>query len=242
MLSQRFASSGVFHSSSLARMSATSRSIRLSTLLSVIPFGKCHSARLWISAPLSSAYVIPVLILSFTYLKTIRYLWTSVDPMKVMSDSKKGKRKVTRMIIIVTVLFCLCWLPHHLVILCFWFGNFPLNNVTFVLRVLSHLISYANSCVNPIVYALVSKHFRKGFKKIFSCLLHKRVTNKVHVAQVTHTVSTLEADLTEVIDVNEPVHTEASTCCHIPVQTWNKAEQLSHQEKAANSFITFNVT
>ncbi|XP_026557953.1 LOW QUALITY PROTEIN: galanin receptor type 2 [Pseudonaja textilis] len=181
------------------------------------------------------SYVIPVLILSFTYLKTIRYLWTSVDPMKVMSDSKKGKRKVTRMIIIVTVLFCLCWLPHHLVILFFWFGNFPLNDVTFVLRVLSHLISYANSCVNPIVYALVSKHFRKGFKKIFSCLLHKRVTNKVHVAQVTHTVSTLEADLTEVIDVNEPVHTGASTCCHIPVQTWNKAEQLSHQEKAANS-------
>ncbi|KAM3844531.1 galanin receptor type 2 [Vipera latastei] len=188
------------------------------------------------------SYVIPVLILSFTYLRTIRYLWTSVDPMKIMSDCKKGKRKVTRMIIIVTVLFCLCWLPHHLVILCFWFGYFPLNNVTFVLRVLSHLISYANSCVNPIVYALVSKHFRKGFKKIFSCLLHKRVANKVHVAQVTHTVSTLEADLTEVMDVNEPVHTGASTCYHIPVQTWNEAEQLSHQEKPTNSFITSNIT
>uniref|UniRef100_A0A8C6YH89 G-protein coupled receptors family 1 profile domain-containing protein n=1 Tax=Naja naja TaxID=35670 RepID=A0A8C6YH89_NAJNA len=182
----------------------------------IINITVCHP--IW---EMSQPYVIPVLILSFTYLKTIRYLWTSVDPMKVMSDSKKGKRKVTRMIIIVTVLFCLCWLPHHLVILCFWFGNFPLNNVTFVLRVLSHLISYANSCVNPIVYALVSKHFRKGFKKIFSCLLHKRVTNKVHVAQVTHTVSTLEADLTEVIDVNEP-----NNCCNclnlrIPQKPWD---------------------
>ncbi|XP_063149114.1 galanin receptor type 2 [Candoia aspera] len=188
------------------------------------------------------SYVIPVLILSLTYLRTIRYLWTSVDPMKVMSDSKKSKRKVTRMIIIVAVLFCLCWLPHHLVILCFWFGYFPFNNVTYVLRVLSHLISYANSCVNPIVYALVSKHFRKGFKKIFSCLLHKRVTNKVHVAHVTHTVSTLEGDLTEAIHVNEPVHTGASTCCQILVQTWDKAEQLSCQEKVTNSSITFNVT
>nr|XP_060620624.1 galanin receptor type 2 [Anolis sagrei ordinatus] len=188
------------------------------------------------------SYVIPVLILSLTYLRTIRYLWTSVDPMKDVSDSKKGKRKVTRMIIIVAVLFCLCWLPHHLVILCFWFGYFPLNNVTYVLRVLSHLISYANSCVNPIVYALVSKHFRKGFKKIFSCLLHKRVANKVHVAQVTHTVSILEADLTEVIHVSEPIHARASSCCQIPIQTWGEAEQLSHQEKVAKSFITFSVT
>ncbi|KAH0629512.1 hypothetical protein JD844_011617 [Phrynosoma platyrhinos] len=188
------------------------------------------------------SYVIPVLILSLTYLRTIRYLWTSVDPMKDMSDSKKGKRKVTRMIIIVAVLFCLCWLPHHLVILCFWFGYFPLNNATYVLRVLSHLISYANSCVNPIVYALVSKHFRKGFKKIFSCLLHKRVANKVHVAQVTHTVSILEADLTEVIHVSEPTHARASSCCQIPIQTWEEAEQRSRQEKVANSFITFNVT
>ncbi|XP_044309950.1 galanin receptor type 2 [Varanus komodoensis] len=188
------------------------------------------------------SYVIPVVILSFTYVRTIRYLWTSVDPIKDMSDSKKGKRKVTRMIIIVAVLFCLCWLPHHVVILWFWFGYFPLNNATYVLRILSHLISYANSCVNPIVYALVSKHFRKGFKKIFSCLLHNRVNNKVHVAQVTHTVSILEADLTEVIHVHEPAQARASSCCQIPIQTWGEAERLSLQEKIANSFITFNVT
>ncbi|XP_054834630.1 galanin receptor type 2 [Eublepharis macularius] len=188
------------------------------------------------------SYVIPVLILSLTYVRTIRYLWTSVDPIEDMSDSKKAKHKVTRMIIIVAVLFCLCWLPHHLVILCFWFGYFPLNNSTYILRILSHLISYANSCVNPIVYALVSKHFRKGFKKIFSCLLHKRVANKVHVAQVTRTVSTLEADLTEVTQVSEPTHARASSCCQFPVQTWGETEQLRRQKKVANSFITFNVT
>lgn len=188
------------------------------------------------------SYVIPVLILSLTYVRTIRYLWTSVDPIEDMSDSKKAKHKVTRMIIIVAVLFCICWLPHHLVILCFWFGYFPLNNSTYVLRILSHLISYANSCVNPIVYALVSKHFRKGFKKIFSCLLHKRVANKVHVAQVTHTVSTLEADLTEVTHVSDPTHARVSSCCQFPIQTWSETEHPRRQKKAANSFITFNVT
>ncbi|CAM4555814.1 galanin receptor type 2 [Lepidochelys kempii] len=188
------------------------------------------------------SYVIPVLILSLTYMRTIRYLWTSVDPIEDMSESKKAKRKVTRMIIIVAVLFCLCWLPHHLIILCVWFGYFPFNHATYVLRILSHLISYSNSCVNPIVYALVSKHFRKGFKKIFNCLLHKKVANKVHVVQVTNTVSTLEADLTEVTHINELPPARSFTSCQIPDQPWGETEQLGRQQKVANSFITFNVT
>ncbi|CAM2101883.1 galanin receptor type 2 [Caretta caretta] len=188
------------------------------------------------------SYVIPVLILSLTYMRTIRYLWTSVDPIEDMSESKKAKRKVTRMIIIVAVLFCLCWLPHHLIILCVWFGYFPFNHATYVLRILSHLISYSNSCVNPIVYALVSKHFRKGFKKIFNCLLHKKVANKVHVVQVTNTVSTLEADLTEVTHINELPPARSFTSCQIPDHPWGETEQLGRQQKVANSFITFNVT
>ncbi|XP_029442672.1 galanin receptor type 2-like [Rhinatrema bivittatum] len=188
------------------------------------------------------SYIIPVLILSLTYARTIRYLWKSVDPIEDMSESKKAKRKVTRMIIIVAVLFCLCWLPHHLLLLYFWFGSFSLNHVTYVLRILSHLVSYANSCVNPIVYALVSKHFRKGFKKIFKCLLHKKVANKVHAVQATNTgVSTLEVGSTEVTQVSE-AHARPSSCCQISSQQWGGPEQLRLGQKAPNSFITFNVT
>ncbi|KAM3859361.1 galanin receptor 2a [Diretmus argenteus] len=137
-------------------------------------------------------YLIPVVVLSLTYARTIRYLWTTVDPIKDMSELRRAKRKVTKMIIIVAALFCLCWLPHHLVILCMWFGHFPLNHTTYVLRILSHLVAYTNSCLNPIVYALVSKHFRKGFRKVFGCTLRKRVVNKVHVIQMVNTVSSIE--------------------------------------------------
>ncbi|KAI4801111.1 hypothetical protein KUCAC02_000037 [Chaenocephalus aceratus] len=137
-------------------------------------------------------YLIPVLVLGLTYARTIRYLWTSVDPVKDMSESRRAKRKVTKMIIVVAALFCLCWLPHHVVILCMWFGSFPLNHTTYVLRILSHLVAYTNSCLNPIVYALISKHFRKGFRKVFSCSLRRREVNKVHVVQAVNTVSSME--------------------------------------------------
>ncbi|XP_054899007.1 galanin receptor 2a [Poeciliopsis prolifica] len=137
-------------------------------------------------------YLIPVLVLSLTYARTIRYLWTSVDPVKDKSESRRSKRKVTKMILIVAALFCLCWLPHHLIILCMWFGQFPLNHTTYALRILSHLVAYANSCLNPIVYALVSKHFRKGFQNVFSCSRKRREENRVHVIQAVNTVSNIE--------------------------------------------------
>lgn len=148
-------------------------------------------------------YVIPVLIVSLSYTRTIKYLWTAVDPLDGMSESKRAKRKVTKMIIIVTVLFCICWLPYHVVILCYLYGDFPFNQTTYAFRLLSHCMAYANSCVNPIVYALVSKHFRKGFKKVFSCILSKNGRNKVHVVHVANTVPGFEAASTEVSHMNE---------------------------------------
>uniref|UniRef100_A0AAY3ZXB4 G-protein coupled receptors family 1 profile domain-containing protein n=1 Tax=Denticeps clupeoides TaxID=299321 RepID=A0AAY3ZXB4_9TELE len=165
-----------------------------------IPAWDIHHRRVMDVCTFVFGYLIPVLILGLTYARTIRYLWTAVDPMENMSESRRAKRKVTKMIIIVAVLFCLCWLPHHLVILCMWFGHFPLNHTTYVLRILSHLVAYTNSCLNPIVYALVSKHFRKGFQKTFGCALRKRVVNRVHVVPPAQTVRTLPREPVPFLD------------------------------------------
>ncbi|NWY54003.1 GALR2 protein, partial [Chionis minor] len=136
-------------------------------------------------------YLLPVTVVSLAYARTIKFLWTSIDPIERILESRKAKCKVTKMIVAVAILFCLCWLPHHLVILCFWFGHFPFNRATYACRLASHCLSYANSCLNPIVYALVSKHFRKRFKQVFTCLFFqnktrkkKRVGKKVHVVHV----------------------------------------------------------
>ncbi|KAM6089998.1 galanin receptor type 3 isoform 2-T4 [Theristicus caerulescens] len=137
-------------------------------------------------------YLLPVIVVSLAYARTIKFLWTSVDPIERMSESRKAKCKVTKMIVAVAILFCLCWLPHHLVILCFWFGHFPFNQATYACRLASHCLSYANSCLNPIVYALISKHFRKRFKQVFTCLFFQtktrkkkeRVGKKVHMVSV----------------------------------------------------------
>lgn len=152
------------------------------------------------------SYLLPVLVLSLTYARTLRYLWRTVDPVAVGSGSQRAKRKVTRMIVIVAVLFCLCWMPHHALILCVWFGRFPLTRVTYALRILSHLVSYANSCVNPIVYALVSKHFRKGFRKICAGLLRRaprRASGRVCILAPENHSGVLEHESTDMTQVSE---------------------------------------
>ncbi|XP_050173487.1 galanin receptor 2b-like [Myiozetetes cayanensis] len=148
-------------------------------------------------------YIIPVLVISLSYTRTIKYLWTAVDPLEDMAESRKAKWKVTKMVIIVTILYCLCWLPYHVIILRYLYGDFPFNQATYAFRLLSHCMAYANSCLNPIIYALVSKHFRKGFKKVFSCLLRKKHHNKVHVVHNAHVVPGFGAASTEVSQMHE---------------------------------------
>ncbi|XP_075039091.1 galanin receptor type 3 [Mixophyes fleayi] len=175
-------------------------------------------------------YLLPVLILGLSYARTICFLWTSVDPVKTVSESRKAKHKVTKMIVIVAVLFCICWLPHHLVILCFWFGHFPFNRATYAFRLVSHCMSYANSCLNPIVYALISKHFRKRFKQVFTCMLtQKRARNKVHAVQAANTVAGFYAGHTEVTQVQDETARGGRTTREEGIENASPVESLSQR-------------
>ncbi|XP_068387098.1 galanin receptor type 2 [Eschrichtius robustus] len=209
----------------------------------------CHPA--W-SAPRRRAmdlctfvfsYLLPVLVLGLTYARTLRYLWRAVDPVAAGSGTRRAKRKVTRMIIIVAALFCLCWMPHHALILCVWFGRFSLTRATYALRILSHLVSYSNSCVNPIVYALVSKHFRK----ICAGLLRRaprRASGRVCVAaQGTRNGSVLERESTDVTHVSEAAGASAPVPAPFSCQYSSSVPSLSwRDQKAPKAILTINVT
>ncbi|NWU77067.1 GALR2 protein, partial [Onychorhynchus coronatus] len=188
------------------------------------------------------SYIIGGGILSLTYVRTIRGGGKSMDPLQDMSGGGKAKRKVTRMIGGGAVLFCLCWLPRGGVILCVWFGYFPGGGSTYVLRILSHGGGYANSCVNPIVWGGVSKHFRKGFKKGGGCLLHKKAIHRGGGAQVTNTVSMLGGGVSEVTQLSEALPGRSSACCRVPAQPRREVELVGQQQKADGSFITFSVS
>ena len=42
--------------------------------------------------------------------------------------------------------------------------------INLVHQIISHILAYSNSCVNPILYAFLSEPFRRGFWAIITCI------------------------------------------------------------------------
>ena len=74
----------------------------------------------------------------------------------------------TRIVIIVVVVFGVCWLPLHLHLLMVYFGHQPEHYIYQIYRILCHCLAYANSCMNPFIYHYASKDFRNAFNDLWS--------------------------------------------------------------------------
>uniref|UniRef100_A0A183BVQ6 G_PROTEIN_RECEP_F1_2 domain-containing protein n=1 Tax=Globodera pallida TaxID=36090 RepID=A0A183BVQ6_GLOPA len=86
-------------------------------------------------------------------------------------ETIRAKRKVTRLVLCVVIIWAVCWLPLNL---CF-FASGLIYPDTLVLRggkpivviqICSQVLAYCNSTLNPILYPLVSENFRKGFLRV----------------------------------------------------------------------------
>ncbi|XP_048378036.2 G-protein coupled receptor 54-like isoform X1 [Stegostoma tigrinum] len=86
------------------------------------------------------------------------------------------RTKVTKMVVVIVLLFTICWGPIQFFILFQGFYiNFQANYETYKIKTWANCMSYANSSINPIVYAFMGESFRKSFKKAFPFMFRKRV-------------------------------------------------------------------
>ncbi|XP_015212630.2 galanin receptor type 1 isoform X2 [Lepisosteus oculatus] len=138
-------------------------------------------------------YLLPLLLISFCYAKVLNHLHKKLRNMSKKSEA--SKKKTAQTVLVVVIVFCISWLPHHVVYLWVEFGSFPLNQASFVFRVAAHCLAYSNSSVNPIIYAFLSENFRKAYKQVFKC-------------QITG-----ESPLNDVKEIRSKVDTPPSTNC-----------------------------
>lgn len=122
-------------------------------------------------ATFAAGYLLPVAVVSLAYGRTLRFLWAAVGP--AGAAAAEARRRATgragRAMLAVAALYALCWGPHHALILCFWYGRFAFSPATYACRLASHCLAYANSCLNPLVYALASRHFRARLRRLWPC-------------------------------------------------------------------------
>ncbi|XP_061648954.1 cholecystokinin receptor [Phyllopteryx taeniolatus] len=92
-------------------------------------------------------------------------------PRSNTSEAKlEAKKRVIRMLVVIVVLFFLCWMPLYCANTWRAFDNASANKalsgapIAFI-----HLLSYTSACVNPIIYCFMNTRFRKALLATFAC-------------------------------------------------------------------------
>jgi hypothetical protein len=100
----------------------------------------------------------------------LRKLWFGVGPEgHTSAESVRGKKRVTRLVIIVVAFFAVCWCPIQIILVLKSLDAYTMDKVRISFQIASHVLAYMNSCVNPILYAFLSDNFRKAFLKLIYC-------------------------------------------------------------------------
>lgn len=82
--------------------------------------------------------------------------------------ARRARKSVIRMLVVVVVLFTVCWLPYHVMMMYDNFGG-KMTGTVFQLIMFGFWLSFANSCCNPIVYAVLNRNYRKEFGRLLRC-------------------------------------------------------------------------
>ncbi|ODM99727.1 Allatostatin-A receptor [Orchesella cincta] len=116
-----------------------------------------------------TSYAIPLTIICLLYFGMLFRLWKSVSSAGASRQSLRGKKRVTRMVVVVVGVFAVCWLPIQTVLLLKSLNLYQITDLTVAIQITAHVLGYMNSCVNPILYAFLSDNFRKAFRKVIQC-------------------------------------------------------------------------
>ncbi len=79
---------------------------------------------------------------------------------------RRSERKVTRMVVVIVVVFVLCWLPFFIINMVNLVVIIPESSATAGIYFFAVILSYANSCANPVLYGFLSDNFKQSFRKV----------------------------------------------------------------------------
>ena len=116
-------------------------------------------------------YIIPLGVTLLMYGLMLKRLLYGVVPggASQSAESIRAKKRVTRMVVIVEVIFAICWLPIQIILFMQAFDKYTKTKETLALMFASNCLAYMNSCVNPILYAFLSENFRRSFRRFLCC-------------------------------------------------------------------------
>ncbi|KAI5622562.1 relaxin-3 receptor 1, partial [Silurus asotus] len=125
-------------------------------------------------------FLVPFGIISACYLLLLRF----VTHKRANASGARRRSKVTKSVTIVVLCFFLCWLPNQA--LTTWGILIKLNAVHFSYEYytaqvyvfpVTVCLAHSNSCLNPLLYCLMRREFRKALKELFWQIASPSFTN-----------------------------------------------------------------
>ncbi|XP_077574324.1 somatostatin receptor type 5 [Stigmatopora nigra] len=118
----------------------------------------------------------PMLIICFCYLLIV-FKVKSSGKCAGLTSRRRSERKVTRMVMVIVLVFVLCWLPFFIINIINLVVIIPESSAAAGIYFLAVILSYANSCANPLLYGFLCDNFKQSFRKVL-CL--KRIRCKAN--------------------------------------------------------------
>ena len=149
------------------------------------------------------AYLLPLTLICILYLLILKYLRANRTEAAISnSQSKDRTHNACRIVVVVVVVFGLCWLPMHINFLLALYKKTPKGLLYEVLRVVWHCLAYANSCANPVIYNFASANFRKHFHEAICSCRENRGQLNGHVTQANDVTASAKLNHVVILERN----------------------------------------
>lgn len=166
-------------------------------------------------------FVFPMMIVCVCYVLLLRFL--SLRSMN--HNFHRRKSRVTRSVTVVVLSFFICWMPNQAVTL--WGVLVKLDVVhfdqayymvqTYIFPVTACL-AHANSCLNPVLYCLTRREFRKILKDLFWRISSPSMSNSCQIRPYSGSIKGEREDSQAVIPLNV-VESEKYTLFNVQCDT-----------------------
>ncbi|XP_044290542.1 growth hormone secretagogue receptor type 1 [Varanus komodoensis] len=138
-------------------------------------------------------FFLPVFCLTVLYSLIARKLWRrkrkDVGPKTSIRD--KYNRQTVKLLAVVVFAFILCWLPFHigryLFSKSFEAGSLEIAVISQYCSLVSFVLFYLSAAINPILYNIMSKKYRKAAYRLFGIKLPRKKKLLVMKERSSHT-------------------------------------------------------
>lgn len=130
------------------------------------------------------AFVFPMLIITVCYLLLLRL----IRQRSMNNNLSKRQSRVTKSVTVVVLSFFICWLPNH--VITFWgvlvkFNVVHWDKMFYMIHMyvfpVTICLANVNSCLNPVLYCLMRREFRKTLKDFLWRISSPAIVNSCQI-------------------------------------------------------------